>query len=75
MQQAKISLSENQIRFIEKYQELGFKDRSSLVRTAIEEYIKSLHKQALIQSAKLYAEVYEEDSDLKELTNSALDLL
>jgi metal-responsive CopG/Arc/MetJ family transcriptional regulator len=74
MQQAKISLNDNQIRFIDKYQKLGFKDRSSVVRTAIEEYIKSLHKHELIQSAKLYAEVYEEDSDVKDLTNSAIDL-
>ncbi len=73
MQQAKISFKEDHIHFIDKYQELGFKDRSSLVRAAIEDYIKSMHKQELIQSAKLYAEVYEEDSDVKELTNSAID--
>jgi len=72
MPQAKISFDEDQIRFINKYQELGFKDKSSLVRTAIEEYVKLLQKEELAQSANLYAEIYREDSELQELTNSAL---
>jgi len=42
MQQAKISFDENQIEFLNKYEELGFKDKSSLVRSAIEVYKKSV---------------------------------
>jgi hypothetical protein len=45
MQQAKISFDENQIEFLNKYEELGFKDKSSLVRSAIEVYKKSVEKQ------------------------------
>lgn len=73
MQQAKISLDESQIDFLNKYQELGYKDKSSLVRSAIEEYIKSVEKQKLVKSALLYAEIYEQDSELRDLTDSAIE--
>lgn len=73
MQQAKISLDENHIKILNKYQELGFKDKSSLVRSAIDDFIKSIEKQKLAKSAKLYAEIYKEDSDLRDLTNSAIE--
>ena len=73
MQQAKISFDENQIIFLNRYQELGFKDKSSLVRSAIEEFIKSVEKQKLAKSAKLYAEIYKEDSELRDLTNLAIE--
>ncbi len=73
MQQTKISFEENQIRFINKYEELGFKDKSSLVRTAIEEYIKIKRKQELVESANLYNKIYHDDPDLQDLTNSATE--
>lgn len=73
MQQAKISFEENQIKILNKYREYGFKDKSSLVRSAIEEFIKSVEKQKLIKSANLYAEIYNENSELKDLTNSAIE--
>lgn len=72
MQQAKISFDENQIKFINMYRELGFKDKSSLVRTAIQEFIRSVENQKLIKSAKLYAEIYKEDFELRDLTNAAI---
>ena len=73
MQQAKISFDENHIKFLNKYQELGFKDKSSLVRSAIEDFIKSVEKQKLANSAKLYAEIYKEDLELRDLTDSAIE--
>jgi len=73
MQQTKISFDETQINFLNKYQELGFKDKSSLVRSAIEEYIKSLERQRMISSAELYAELYAKDPELRDLTNSAIE--
>jgi hypothetical protein len=72
MQQAKISLDHNHVEFLNKYQELGFKDKSSMVRSALEGFIKLIERQKLAKSAKLYAEIYQEDSDLKDLTNSAI---
>ena len=71
MQQSKISLNETQIQFLNKYKKLGFKDKSSLVRSAIEEYMKSIEKQKLKESAELYAEIYDKDSELKDLTDAA----
>ncbi|MCF8261892.1 MAG: hypothetical protein K9J12_14020 [Melioribacteraceae bacterium] len=73
MQQTKISFDENHIKILNKYQELGFKDKSSLVRSAIDDFIKSIEKQKLAKSAKLYAEIYKEDSELRDLTNSAIE--
>lgn len=73
MQQAKISFDEIHIKILNKYQEFGFKDKSSLVRSAIDDFIKSVEKQKLAKSAKLYAEIYKEDSELRDLTNSAIE--
>lgn len=73
MTQTKISFEENQIEFINKYLELGFKDKSSLVRKAINEFRRSLEKMKLVKSANLYTEIYEQDEDLKDLTNSSLE--
>lgn len=72
MHQAKISFNKNHINFLNKYQELGFKDKSSLVRSAIDEFIKLVERQKLVKSAKLYSEIYNEDEELRELTNSAV---
>ncbi len=73
MTQTKISLEENQIKFINKYSELGFKDKSSLVRMALEEFRKLVEKQKLTESAQVYAELYAEHNELKEFTKTAIN--
>ncbi|MCH7724251.1 MAG: hypothetical protein IIA49_13115 [Bacteroidetes bacterium] len=75
MLQAKISFEEKQLKFINKFGEMGFKDKSSLVRKAIDEFRKIIEKKKLAESADLYAELYEKEkeNELKELTNSAID--
>jgi metal-responsive CopG/Arc/MetJ family transcriptional regulator len=73
MQQAKISFDESQIEILNRYKELGFKDKSSLVRSAMEEFIKSAERQKLTKSAELYAEIYKEDTELMDLTNLAIE--
>lgn len=73
MLQAKISFEEKQLKFINQYREIGFKDKSSLVREAIDEFRKKIEKRKLEESANLYAELYESDDELKGLTNSAID--
>ena len=50
----------------------GFKDKSSLVREAIKHYMKELEIQDLKQSADLYAELYDNDPEIQDLTDSAL---
>lgn len=73
MKQSKISFSEEQIQFINKYFEMGFKDKSELVRRALKEYQKKIEEKELIESAKLYAKIYKSDKDLRLLTDSAID--
>lgn len=72
MQQAKFSVADSQIEFIKQYSRFGFKDKSSMVRAALEELRKKLEHQSLKESAKLYAEIYQKDEELQELTNSAI---
>lgn len=72
MKQSKISFSEEQIQFINKYSEMGFKDKSELVRKALKEYQKKIEEKELIESAKLYTKIYNSDKDLRLLTDSAI---
>jgi len=71
MQQTKFSCKENQVEFLNNYKEYGFKDKSDMVREALNRLKRELESQKLKESADLYAETYMEDSDLKELTESA----
>jgi len=73
MLQAKFSVKESQTRFLSKYKDYGFKDKSTMLRAAIDQLKKNLELGQLKQSADLYAEVYSEDNDLKELTETSLD--
>ncbi len=72
MIQGKFSLDEEQARFVNRHGKYGFKDKSSLVRAALARFQEQLDRERLELSADLYAEVYEADSDLKDLTESAL---
>ena len=73
MQQAKFSIEETQVKFLNNFKTYGFKDKSSLVRTAIEYYKNKLELESLKESAELYAEIYSEEDSLKELTETALN--
>ena len=71
--QAKFSLKESQARFLSRYKDYGFKDKSAMLRTAIDQFKNSLELEKLKQSADLYAEIYCDDDDLKMLTEVATD--
>lgn len=73
MLQSKIGLEQKQLNFINKFREIGFKDKSSLVIEAIDEFRKKIERRKLEEDANLYAELYETDDELKGLTNSAID--
>jgi Arc/MetJ-type ribon-helix-helix transcriptional regulator len=64
----KVTLEQSQIDFLAQFKDLGFKDRSSLVRSALNQLQQQIEGQELKRSADLYAEIYEEDEDLQELT-------
>ncbi|MCP4753220.1 MAG: hypothetical protein GY866_20205 [Proteobacteria bacterium] len=73
MIQAKFSIEEMQIDFLRKYKEYGFKDKSAMLREAIELLKKKIELEDLRQSAELYSELYSENDELRELTESALE--
>ncbi len=72
MQQAKFSIKETQASFLNNYRSYGFKDKSAMLREAIDRMKKQLEFENLKQSADLYSEDYEADQGLKELTETAL---
>ncbi|MCK8603915.1 hypothetical protein [Desulfoferrobacter suflitae] len=72
MVQSKFSIDEKQADFLNTYRAYGFKDKSSMLREAIEHFKKQLESESLRRSADLYAEVYAEDRNVRELTAAAL---
>ncbi|MDS4030459.1 MAG: hypothetical protein RKO66_10350 [Candidatus Contendobacter sp.] len=72
MIQAKFSLEESQLRFLEQCKAYGFKDKSQAVRAALEHLRQDLEQRRLQESAHLYVEVYDDDPELHELTASAI---
>ena len=72
MLQAKFSVEEVQVHFLNNFKAHGFKDKSSMLRAAIDHFKKNMELESLKESADLYAEIYSEDGDLKELTDTAV---
>lgn len=73
MQQAKFSLTKNLIEFVGDYKRFGFKDKSAMVRAALIEMQEQMQRRQLELSADLYAEIYEEDEEVRELVEMAID--
>ena len=70
---AEFSLEDSQIQWLEQCQSFGFKDKSELVRTAINNlYDQFKQQQNLRESAQLYADVYETDEETRDLTDAAI---
>ena len=74
MIQAKFNLEESHIHFLEECKAHGFRDKSEVVRNALDKLRLDVEKQELElkESALLYAEIYQGDSELKALTESAI---
>lgn len=72
MIQAKFSLKESHIQFIEQCKHYGFKDKSDVVRAALDRLLTELAQKRLRESAAIYAEVYDDDDETQEWTDSAL---
>jgi hypothetical protein len=73
MPQAKFSLAPSHIEFLNQCEALGFPDKSALVREALDELKARLDRERLAESARLYAEVYAEEEDLRGLTEAGLE--
>ncbi|MGI8641140.1 MAG: hypothetical protein ACR2MG_14490 [Pyrinomonadaceae bacterium] len=72
MVQTNVKIEETQAEFLNHYSQYGFKDKNELVREALNRLREDLEQKSLRESAELYAEIYRNDSDLQELTESAL---
>ena len=73
MIQAKFSVTEKQVDFLSNYRTYGFKDKSSMLREAIEYFRKKIETERLKISADLYSRIYIDDNELNELTETAID--
>ncbi len=71
MMPTKVTLEQTQIDFLAQFKDLGFKDKSSVVRLALNRLQQEMERQVLERSADLYAEVYGEDEELQVLTDLA----
>jgi Arc/MetJ-type ribon-helix-helix transcriptional regulator len=72
MPQAKFTLDRSHIDFLEQFKDRGFKDKSSIVRLALDKLAQELEQQDLEQSADLYADLYQENRELQDLTTAAI---
>jgi Arc/MetJ-type ribon-helix-helix transcriptional regulator len=72
MIQAKFSLDAAQVAFLEQHRIYGFKDKSEAVRFALQSLQQNLHQKHLEESAELYAQIYEEDPEIKHLAELAV---
>ncbi len=72
MIQAKFSLTDAQAQFLAQRKQYGFKDKSEVVRTALDHLQEQLIQQRLADSADLYTEIYANDSETQEWTEAAL---
>ena len=73
MIQAKFSVEESQADFLSNHAKYGFKDKSSMLRAAIDHYRKEIELEQLKLSAIAYSAVYSEDKDLRDLTETAIN--
>ena len=68
--QKKITISTEQNEFLENYKQWGFTDQSSIVREALNQFIKEVKtRQRKIQMAQKARELLSDYSTDKELTN------
>ena len=71
MIQAKFSIEDSHMRVLEECKAYGFKDKSALVRAALDLFSAELQRSRLEESAALYTEVYDEDEETREWTDDA----
>ena len=73
MIQSKFSIEKSHADFFSAYKTHGFKDKSSMFRAAIELLMKEIEREKLKLSADIYSELYMEEEEIGELTESAME--
>ncbi|MDJ0687974.1 MAG: ribbon-helix-helix domain-containing protein [Xenococcaceae cyanobacterium MO_188.B32] len=71
MPQVKVTLEGKAIEFIDNHKKYGYSSRTELVRDAIALLQQQLEQKELEESARIYQQIYEEDTELQELTDGA----
>lgn len=66
MVQTKITLTEELTNFLAFHKELGYKNKSDMIREALETLKKKIEQKQLEQSAQLYSELYRNDEESQE---------
>ena len=72
MTEVKLSLEDEQVAFLHECKKFGFKDEETMVRTALKNLKKEIENHDLKKSADLYAELYEGNHELHEITEEAI---
>jgi hypothetical protein len=72
MIQAKFTIDEAHLRFLNQHKKYGFKYKNSVIRAALDHLQKELEQEKLEMSANLYAEAYDEDKALRKIIESAI---
>jgi len=73
MVQATFSLTKKHTEFLKQHKSYGFKDKSTLVRMALNRLKQELERRQLEDSAELYAQLYQDNDELQQLTEAALN--
>ncbi len=73
MKEKTFKLDDSTIKFLDSCQEYGFQEPSEVVIIALQKLQLVLEANKLQESATLYAEIYENDGELQELTEAGLE--
>jgi hypothetical protein len=73
MKQAKFTINETQAAFVNRYDKLGFKDKSAVVRQALDCLMESLEEERMRRGVELYADLYEQDEELRTLSRASME--
>ena len=73
MRQVRLTITDEQAEFLNGFAALGYPDKNSLLREAIDRFRNEVILLRLRDSADLYAETYAEDEDLRQLTSQAIE--
>ena len=72
MIQAKFSITDAHLAFLSKREQFGFRDKSEVVRVALDQLQAELLRRQVAESAEIYAEIYSKDNEAREWTDAAL---
>jgi Arc/MetJ-type ribon-helix-helix transcriptional regulator len=73
MIQSKFTISQENLSFLEKHAQFGFKDKSEAVRTALDRLRAHMLREQLRSSAELYADLYTDDEESQEWIGGAVE--